>query len=177
MLNCCWLACDKEMWMESMTSHKLTTESLFCIVVYEFVWKLRQDYLCVVGLGSRACMHAQCLVVCRDVYWSFGFLKLCTSEWSDRSHTGSHRVVVDSLPPFWKVWGSWGLGSIFSLSSTWTLPHASHKMKAMCHKLVPTGRCHGFHIGRSCWRKEGWWVCHMTTQRNVWCHVTCLVEQ
>lgn len=30
-----------------------------------------------------------------------------------------------------------------------------HKMKAMCHKLVPTGRCHGFHIGRSSWRKEG----------------------
>lgn len=28
-------------------------------------------------------------------------------------------------------------------------------MKAMCHKLVPTGRCHGFHIGNSSWRKEG----------------------
>lgn len=67
MLNWCWLVCDKEMWMESTTSHKLTTESLFCTVVYEFVWKLRQDYLCVVGLGSHACMHAQCLVVCRDV--------------------------------------------------------------------------------------------------------------
>lgn len=76
----------------------------------------------------------------------------CTSKWSDRSHTGSCCVVVGSLPPFWKVWGSWGLGSIFS-HSTWT--HTSHKMKAMCHKLVPTGRCHGFHIGRSSWGKEG----------------------
>ena len=28
-------------------------------------------------------------------------------------------------------------------------------MKAMCHKLVLTGCCYGFHMGRSSWRKEG----------------------
>lgn len=80
---------------------------------------------------------------------------VCTHKWSDRSHTGSRRAVVNRLPLFWKSLRLWGQGSIFSRSSTWTLPHTSHKMKAMCHKLVPTGRCHGFHIGRSSWRKEG----------------------
>lgn len=132
-------------WWRLKKKKKPNFENSWCSAWDEYTFRVcLKTELGVSLLAYAACGWAQVVsLLAPSASWLF------TGEWSDSSHTGSRSAVVVSLPPFWKVRGSRGPGSIFSHSSTWTLPHTSHKMKAMCHKLVPTGCCHGFHIGRS----------------------------
>lgn len=171
------------MCVVSRTWHKLTAEAHHLIVVllmilFEIVF---YDYSFTVGSGLDACLHAvwSCVETCllefqvslltlhQQVVWQESYRKSLCGCWQP-----APILKKFEAPEAWAPFSPTAAPELcLTLHTKWRLCVTNWFQLAVAMVSTLEGAV------RRRRGQEGWWVCHMTTQRNAWCHVTCLVER